>query len=53
MKKYPSSIQCWDSNSRPLERESLPITTRPGRPVVVDVKKRLENNIKEDGMNEC
>ena len=53
MKKYPSSIQCWDSNSRPLERESLPITTRPGRPVVVDVKKRLENKIKEDGMNEC
>ena len=30
MKKCPSSIQCWDSNPRPLEGESLPITTRPG-----------------------
>ena len=30
MKKCPSSIKCWDSNPRPLERESLPITTRPG-----------------------
>ena len=28
--KCPSSIRCWDSNPRPLERESLPITTRPG-----------------------
>ena len=30
VKKCPSSIRCWDSNSRPLEHESLPITTRPG-----------------------
>ena len=26
----PSIIQRWDSNSRLLERESPPITTRPG-----------------------
>ena len=26
------SIQCWDSNPRPLEHESPPITTRPGLP---------------------
>ena len=30
--KCPSSIQCRDSNPRPLKRESLPITTRPGLP---------------------
>ena len=29
-KKCPSSIQCWDSNPQSLERESIPITTRPG-----------------------
>ena len=28
VKKYPSSIWCWDSNSEPLEHKSLPITTR-------------------------
>ena len=28
----PSSIRRWDSNPRPLERESPPITTRPGLP---------------------
>ena len=28
--KYPSSIWCWDSNPRPSEQESPPITTRPG-----------------------
>ena len=27
--KCPSSIQCRDSNSRPLEHESPPVTTRP------------------------
>ena len=32
VKKCPSSIWCWDSNPRPLESESLPITTRPGLP---------------------
>ena len=31
-KKYPSSIWCRDSNSRPLEHEPPPITTRPGLP---------------------
>ena len=30
--KCPSSIWCRDSNPRPSERESLPITTRPGLP---------------------
>ena len=32
VKNCPSSIWCWDSNKRPLERESSPITTRPGLP---------------------
>ena len=30
VKRCPSSIRCWDLNSRPLEHESPPITTRPG-----------------------
>ena len=30
--KCPSSIRCWDSNSRPSEHGSPPITTRPGLP---------------------
>ena len=30
--KCPSSMRCWDSNARPLECESPPITTRPGLP---------------------
>ena len=30
--KCPSSIQCQDSNSQPLEHEPPPITTRPGLP---------------------
>ena len=30
--KCPSSIRCWDSKPRPLERESLPITTKAGLP---------------------
>ena len=33
-KKYPSSIRCWDSNPRPSEPESPPITTRPGLPLL-------------------
>ena len=32
VEKCPSSIWCRGSNSRPLERESLLITTRPGLP---------------------
>ena len=32
VKKCPSSIQCWDSISQPLEHETPPITTRPGLP---------------------
>ena len=36
--KCPSSIPCWDSNSRPSQCESLPITTRPGfRPFISDL----------------
>ena len=31
-KKYPSSIQCLDSNPQPLEHESPPITSRPELP---------------------
>ena len=31
-KNCPSSIWCWDLNSRPLEYESPTITTRPGLP---------------------
>ena len=30
VKKFPSSIQCWDSNPQPLELESPPIANRPG-----------------------
>ena len=32
LKKCPSSLQCRDLNSQPLERESPLITTRPGLP---------------------
>ena len=32
VKKCSSSIRCRDSNPRPLEHESFPITTRPGLP---------------------
>ena len=32
VKICPSSILCQDSNSQPLERESPPMTTRPGLP---------------------
>ena len=34
MKKCPSSIRCRDSNPRPLESESLPISTRQGLPPI-------------------
>ena len=30
--KCPSSIWCWDSNPRPSEHVSIPISTRPGLP---------------------
>ena len=36
--KCPSSIWCRDSNPRPLESESPPITTRPGLPPKVGGK---------------
>ena len=29
---FTSSIQCWDLNPQPLERESSPLTTIPGLP---------------------
>ena len=32
VKKCPSSLRCRDSNPRPSEHESPPITTRPGLP---------------------
>ena len=35
VEKCPSSIRCRDSNPRPLERESLPFTTRPGLPLEI------------------
>ena len=33
VKKCPHSIQHWDLNTRPSERESPPTTTRPGLPL--------------------
>ena len=30
VKKCPSSIKCWTSNSLPLKHEYPPLTTRPG-----------------------
>ena len=30
--KCPSSIPCWDSNPRSLDRKSPPVSTRPGLP---------------------
>ena len=35
VKKCPSSIWHRDSNPRPSERESSPITTRPGLPPII------------------
>ena len=35
VKKCPSSICCWDSNSQPLEHESPHITSRPGNGQVI------------------
>ena len=35
--KCPSSIRYRDLNPRPLERETLPITTRPGFPPMFDI----------------
>ena len=32
VKKCPSSIRRWDSNSQPCDYESPPLTTRPGLP---------------------
>ena len=32
MCKGPSSIQCWNSNPRPSEQQSYPVTSRPGPP---------------------
>ena len=44
---FTTSILCWDSNPQPSERESLPITTRPGLPpkahlLHVDIDARFE-----------
>ena len=35
--KCPSSIWCWDSNTRPLKHESPPITNRPGRSNLISI----------------
>ena len=37
VKKCPSSMCCWDSNTQPSEHESLPITTCPGLSLVIIV----------------
>ena len=34
VKKYPSGMSCWDSNSLPLGHQSPPIATRPGLPPI-------------------
>ena len=34
VKKCPSSIRRWDSNSQPSDYESPPLTTRPGLPPI-------------------
>ena len=39
----PSSIMCWDLNSRPLEHESPPITTIP-EPSIYRVLFYIEQN---------
>ena len=50
--KCPSSIQCWDSNSKPLEHKSPPITTRPGLfnvgPMYASYYLQLKNIIRTD-----
>ena len=35
VKKCPYCIRCRDSNPQPSERESLPITTRPGLTAII------------------
>ena len=39
--KCPSSIRCQDSNPWALEREPLPITTKPGLPPTICLRSRL------------
>ena len=41
--KRPSSIRCQDSNSRLLEHESPPITTRPGLVIVYNFRRTKLN----------
>ena len=36
--KCPYTLWCWDSNPRPSEHESPPITTRPGVPLIFELK---------------
>ena len=46
VRKCPSSIRCRDSNPPPSERQSLPITTRPGLPpskILFGIKLRSVN----------
>ena len=37
VKKYPSSIRCWDLNPRPSEDELPPITTKPGLSPIIAI----------------
>ena len=51
--KCPSSIQCWDSNPQSSDRESPPITTRPGLPPsnqyrFAELIRRRQKNINRD-----
>ena len=43
VKRCPYSIWCWDSNPRPLERESPPITTKPGLPPQIKVARHISH----------
>ena len=37
VKKYPSSVRCWDLNPRPSEDELPPITTKPGLSPIIAI----------------
>ena len=37
LKKCPSSIRHWDSNTWPFKHDSSPITTRPGLPPIMSI----------------
>ena len=41
VKKDPSSMQCQDSNSQPLDHQSLAMTTRPGLTPIKDLHLKI------------